>query len=210
MSVRGVRRALRGGAGGPRMQALVAGVEDVLLAWRDAVGPFDPTPARLPDGVVELGRAPDALRWAVPDPWARYVVHCVARFHGIVSVSSDDAAAPGGRVTRLLRPHISRLEVRAVAGVLTPATTDYELSSAVEVSFSDLESDAATSDGEFEIPGTPNTDVTPRPTRRRAGPHPPLTIVEDPVEGDDEGFDDDSDAYELLSASAASIDVDAD
>ncbi|KZV97214.1 hypothetical protein EXIGLDRAFT_704027 [Exidia glandulosa HHB12029] len=214
MSMRGVRRALRGS--GPRMQALVAAVEDALLGWRDAIGAFGlqsapyTCPAEVEGMLYEIRRTPGELVWAIPDPWTRYVVHCVARFHGVVSVSTDDSGAPGGRATRLLKPHITRMEARHEVGMHTPATTDHETSSAAafETELSDIDSESdlgAMSDVEPASTRADETDETPRPRRVISGSRAPLTIVEDLAEGDDEGDDDDSDGFELLSASSASL-----
>ncbi|EJD52844.1 hypothetical protein AURDEDRAFT_111377 [Auricularia subglabra TFB-10046 SS5] len=206
LSVRGVRKTLA--RSGPRMQALVATVEDTLLAWRDAAGLFQPSDAPgevgvvVQDAVFELRRTPGEMVWAIPDPWTRYVVHCVARFHGVVSVSVDDSNAPGGRATKLIRPHVSRRDVRA-AGLHTPATTDQEAASVTALE-SDIDSEFTT-DSEQEQDPT-HVDETPQPQRVVARPM--LESVEDLAEGDDEGVD--SDAYELLSASTTSFQRDAD
>ena len=112
-SVRGVRRALRGRHGaGPRTQALVRGVEDELVRWLrgedDVVVVRDPDdaqrlPLSSPDGqfqfpgravagmeeVREVERSPQRLVWWIEnDTWARYVVHCCARYHNVVSFST--------------------------------------------------------------------------------------------------------------------------
>lgn len=108
-----MRRALRGRHGaGPRTQALVRGVEDELVRWLrgedDVVVVRDPDAQREPllsshDGqfqfpgravagleeVREVERSPQRLVWWIEnDTWARYVVHCCARYHNVVSFST--------------------------------------------------------------------------------------------------------------------------
>ncbi|KAH7074334.1 hypothetical protein BKA62DRAFT_746085 [Auriculariales sp. MPI-PUGE-AT-0066] len=194
ISARGVRRAVA--RCGPRMQALAADVEANLLRWRDAEGTFDTAQTSIfaqtnvsPDslGITELQSAPGELRWSVPDPWTRYVVHCVARKCGIVSVSTDDSSVTGGRVTRLLRPHISRRGVREIAGLHTPQTTDHEFSDVVIV---DSESEFTTSEfGESE--GMSDIEETPRPLRGAAAPQ----ALGNLTEGEESGADD---AYNIM------------
>jgi len=193
------------------MQALAATVETGLMRWRDAEGAFDPaqhtvfgqtntTPDTL--GIIELVHGPHELRWAIPDPWTRYIVHCVARKCGIVSVSVDDVQVAGGRMTKLIRPHASRRNVRGMVGMHTPVTTDHEVSSVAA-----LESDSEFTASEYgdmvmveAIDETP-TSVRTAPTVQQ------LTTVRD--EGEDSGIDSgadweysDSDG-ELLSAAAS-------
>jgi hypothetical protein len=104
-----MRRALRrrGGAG-PRTRALVRGVEDELARWlrgEDVVVVVRDPDARMssrPEGqfqfpgravagledVREVERSPQRLVWWIEnDTWARYVVHCCARYHNVVSFS---------------------------------------------------------------------------------------------------------------------------
>lgn len=98
MSLRGARKNLR--RAGPRTQALVRAVEGVLLAWiaESAVvlnPDVPPPPVSFPgtligdlDGVYQVQRTHERLvLWIQDDAWSRYVVHCCARHHGIVSFS---------------------------------------------------------------------------------------------------------------------------
>ena len=111
-SMRGMRRALRGRHGaGPLTQALVRGVEDELVRWLrgedDDVVVRDPDAQQQPlsaqDGqfqfpgravagmkeVREVERSPQRLVWWIEnDTWARYVVHCCARYHNVISFST--------------------------------------------------------------------------------------------------------------------------
>ena len=113
-----MRRALRGRHGaGPRTQALVRGVEDELVRWLrgedDVVVVRDPDAQRQPppssqddhpfqfqfqfpgrpvagmEDVREVERSPQRLVWWIEnDTWARYVVHCCARYHDVISFST--------------------------------------------------------------------------------------------------------------------------
>jgi hypothetical protein len=100
LSLRGMRKALR--RSGARTQALVRGVEDELMRWLGEVevvlnpdGIVQPAfqfPGRViagEEGIREVERSPRRLVWWIEnDAWARYVVHCCARYHNIVSFST--------------------------------------------------------------------------------------------------------------------------
>jgi hypothetical protein len=115
-SARGMRRALRGRHGaGPRTQALVRGVEDELVRWlrgeddvvvvrdpdsqrqRQPLSSQDDHPFQFPgrpvagmEDVREVERSPQRLVWWIEnDTWARYVVHCCARYHNVISFSTS-------------------------------------------------------------------------------------------------------------------------
>lgn len=47
-----------------------------------AQDPVDPRPS-----ILEISRSPYTLKWSVPDRYGRFLVHCVARYYGIVSFS---------------------------------------------------------------------------------------------------------------------------
>ena len=99
MGMRGVRRSLRGH--GPRTQSLVHAVEREVLQWLvggtmldpDAIGGEDimhETGHVIDDDgcIRELSRTPLKLIWSIQeDSFARYIVHCCARYHKIVSFS---------------------------------------------------------------------------------------------------------------------------
>ncbi|CDZ97480.1 hypothetical protein [Phaffia rhodozyma] len=77
--------------------------------------------------IVELARSEGSLTWAIAEGFERYVVHCVARYHGLVTFSKTSPY--GTRLTYILvRP--SRVPARSsdrtvTAGTLdTPPTTD--------------------------------------------------------------------------------------
>ncbi|KAK4704471.1 hypothetical protein P7C70_g1742, partial [Phenoliferia sp. Uapishka_3] len=187
-SLKGVRRALRrsGSEGGARARDVVEIVEASLRSWLSqggkrasdfyvrAVGPggrvLDSTPylassevEEMP-AIVELSRLPHALLWTIPDPYDRFIVHCVARYYNIVSFSADDTRAGGSRVTHLLRPNMVRPSNVGLTGETPPGTdlsaTEGETSafeSAGETDASEMgdgDSDwdvVAPSEGEVEI-----------------------------------------------------------
>lgn len=88
---------------GGRAEALVADIERAILTWlvnggtmldpgANVVGPGAPMSQGVPIGnntsIVEVSRTPIQLIWRIPDnAFARYVVHCCARYHEIVSFS---------------------------------------------------------------------------------------------------------------------------
>lgn len=166
-----MRRALRrsGSEGGARARDVVEVVETSLRSWLGEGGKgagefydrttgdksgriIDPTPYLAPVvaggdavaeqlAIVELSRAPHALLWAIPDPYDRFIVHCVARYYGIVSFSKEAPGGAGGaRITHLLRPHM--VSPTGGVGLDTPPGTDLSAtegeSSAVESSVESL------------------------------------------------------------------------
>jgi hypothetical protein len=91
---------------GGRAEALVKDIEDEMLNWlqlggtvlypdrANIIGPNTPNVDGIPIGetrvVVEVSRTPLQLVWRIPDDaFARYVVHCCARYHEIVSFSES-------------------------------------------------------------------------------------------------------------------------
>ncbi|TFY80977.1 hypothetical protein EWM64_g3031 [Hericium alpestre] len=157
-TLRGMRRTLR--KAGPRTQALVHGVETELLEWlqdahvsiRTSADGLDADGFDFPgravggqEGVREVERTPARLVWWIEDDaWARYVVHCCARYHEVVSFSKDTAEH---RLTYLLRPNATRPDRSARDHLVTPPTTDHDVSSLsaydsdLVSSFSDIQSD---------------------------------------------------------------------
>lgn len=100
MGMRGVRRSLRGH--GPRAQALVHAVEREVLEWLVGGTMLDPDAGDGRDVLQEPGRAVGDDEWCIrelsrtplkliwhiqEDAFARYIVHCCARYHKIVSYS---------------------------------------------------------------------------------------------------------------------------
>lgn len=95
LSIRGIRRDLRRSA---RSEYLLQAVEPEILNWLDAGGIVlhsDMTQSidyeaghSITDSIYEVFRTPQQLIWRISDDaFARYVVHCCARFHNVVSFS---------------------------------------------------------------------------------------------------------------------------
>jgi hypothetical protein len=93
-----MRRELR--AHGPATEALVRDVEASLLGWLGSDGVIlEPdrmqmnnlessgTPVDENGRVLEVQRTPLQLIWDSEDAFARYIIHCCARYHEIVSFS---------------------------------------------------------------------------------------------------------------------------
>ena len=99
LSLKGARRQLRNS--GPRVELLVKELEDEILDWLTAGGvmlapdasatlELPGKPIGLTDAVWEVSRTPLQLVWNVEDnAFTRYVVHCCARYHEIVSFSTS-------------------------------------------------------------------------------------------------------------------------
>ncbi|VDB87426.1 unnamed protein product [Peniophora sp. CBMAI 1063] len=180
MSLRGARKNIR--RAGPRTQALVRAVEETLTNWvaegaavvkPDAPAPEMSFPGILigdVEGVYEVQRTHDRLVWCIQDDaWSRYVVHCCARYHEVVSFSKD---TPEHRLTYLLRPNNTRVQpARTAAKNLdTPPATDPELSSTYDSDVIDLSdiasvelSDIASADGLSDIDAPPESAASPAP-----------------------------------------------
>ncbi|PLW05037.1 hypothetical protein PCASD_25700 [Puccinia coronata f. sp. avenae] len=96
--------------------------------------------------IVEISRSPHMLNWEVANPFGRYLVHCVARYYGIVSFSrpaaspdSDPTQTAGSRstVVCMVKAHFPTRRGSRIDGhqsLDTPPTTDLDSElSAVEV-----------------------------------------------------------------------------
>ncbi|KAJ7901772.1 hypothetical protein B0H14DRAFT_2668378 [Mycena olivaceomarginata] len=142
LGLKGMRRDLR--KMGFRSKPLVLDIETELVGWLEAAGtllsPDGPqsivdtagTPVGSTGIVVELSRTPLQLVWRMTDDldaFARYVVHCTARYHKVVSFSKE---VSGQRLTYLLRPNVNYPEYHATIGVDTPPATDLDLSSQLD------------------------------------------------------------------------------
>ncbi|KAI0295837.1 hypothetical protein B0F90DRAFT_1811406 [Multifurca ochricompacta] len=201
LSLRGMRKALR--RAGPRTQALVRGVEDELTRWLSGVeivlNPPSPEsseyqfPGRAIVVVVggqecirEIERSPQQLVWWIEnDTWARYIVHCCARYHNIVSFSKD---TPTHRLTHILRPNATRPDPSTGVALATPPTTDIDFTSALSSSYdsdhpSSLLSDVQSIDGGSDVLSESDfgSDVEPVQYHRRASP---LSDIASDVEAD--------------------------
>ena len=150
-----MRKELR--KAGTRAQHLVKDVESEIVSWLHDGTVFlspdekDPNDLEFPGKPVgssgaihEVARTPLQLVWAISeDGFARYVVHCCARYHDIVSFSEyllhvtatgficsqfPGKNTSGQRLTYLLRPNVSRPS-HETASLDTPPATDFGYSS---------------------------------------------------------------------------------
>ncbi|CAE6416035.1 hypothetical protein ACGC1H_007189 [Rhizoctonia solani] len=135
-SLRGARRVLRRRRG--QAEPLVHAVEAEICEWLAEPGkPIDINDYVIVSGIREVRRSPIELVWDVEqDAFARYVVHCAARWYGVVSFSKEEP--DGTRLTHLLRPNPTRPDRMTLA---TPPTTDWDTSSAT--GFSAFATDAS-------------------------------------------------------------------
>ncbi|CAE6419530.1 unnamed protein product [Rhizoctonia solani] len=135
-SLRGARRVLRRRRG--QAEPLVHAVEAEICEWlAEPVKPIDTGDYVIVSGIREVRRSPAELVWDVEqDAFARYIVHCAARWYGVVSFSKEEP--DGTRLTHLLRPNPTRPDRMSLA---TPPTTDWDTSSAT--GFSAFATDAS-------------------------------------------------------------------
>ncbi|KAI0819967.1 hypothetical protein BC628DRAFT_1399632 [Trametes gibbosa] len=155
LSLKGMRRELR--KSGPRTELLVKEVEDELVAWLtqggvllspDDAGTFavPGVPIGTSDTIMEIARTPLQLVWSISeDAFTRYVVHCCARYHDVVSFSKDTS---GQRLTYLLRPNVTRPSRIAAPPLDTPPLTDLSELSDLSGVESELPSDRDLSDAD--------------------------------------------------------------
>ncbi|KAH9935680.1 uncharacterized protein B0H18DRAFT_869033 [Fomitopsis serialis] len=209
MSLKGMRRELR--KSGPRTEQLVRELEDEILAWLDGGVMLEPDAAAeisLPgrpvdsgDTVKEVSRTPLQLVWWIEDnSWTRYVVHCCARYHEVVSFSKDNS---GQRLTYLLRPNVTRPTHGLSTGLDTPPATDLESSvhsdfdaGSASDAFSDRRSDSGL-DSDVELVACPApralsaiAESAPGSPARAPAPLEPLSEDEWSVIGDDADAED--------------------
>ncbi|RPD57629.1 hypothetical protein L226DRAFT_532132 [Lentinus tigrinus ALCF2SS1-7] len=168
MSLKGMRRELR--KSGPRTELLVKEVEEEIVDWLtaggvilspDSAAAFDlpRVPIGSSDAIMEVSRTPLQLVWSIADDaFTRYVVHCCARYHDVVSFSKD---ASGQRLTYLLRPNVTRPTHHAAPTLDTPPVTDLSEFSATDFDTeSELVSDRDASDVEGPSPSGPGSRLT--------------------------------------------------
>lgn len=198
--MRGARRTLRARHSSAY---LVKAVETHLAAWLEGGTYLDPDHAKgllhFPgdpvggrEDIREVGREAGRLVWAVKaDPgyrdggFERYVIHCVARWYGVVSFSmslsrtalshllilhSSGKETDGHRLTYLLRPNIIRPDPRINAAsrtLDTPPTTDASDFHVSDASLSDFNT---TDVSDYNATDTSDIDSVPgdRPTGTRA------------------------------------------
>ncbi|KAG8908306.1 hypothetical protein FRC00_011316 [Tulasnella sp. 408] len=131
---KGVRKYIRNA--GPYAEQLVRDFEREVVEWLNCDVVVNPdnqqaTSRRIGSKgeVFELERSHAQLVWST-DAFARYVLHCVARYHGLVSFSKDTPS--GERHTHILRPR-AQLNARGVASLDTPSATATDIDSGSEV-----------------------------------------------------------------------------
>ncbi|KAG8965848.1 hypothetical protein FRC03_012876 [Tulasnella sp. 419] len=206
MSLRGMRKELR--KAGPRAENLVKLVEAELQDWLGSDVVLKPTddassgePRRIGSDygtILEIRRNHAQLVWSLEeDAFARWVVHCVARYHGVVSFSKDTS---GTRLTYLLRP--SSITVNQAPSFLnTPPVTDLDSASDFIVSDKDVHTEASDSElgpltEEEDYIMVDNNDVMSSPPRRNNLPESvevtprrpaPITQTENDADRDDSG-----------------------
>lgn len=191
LSLRGMRKALR--RSGNRAQVLVRNIEHVLVEWLWEGGTLlNPDSAHISDAdvhnlvshatcigdlttVLEVMRTPLQLVWYVKDDaFARYVIHCCARYHEVVSYSKVlfdihrlalmleiiGKEVAGSRLTYLLRPNVTRPDHRAPTTLDTPPVTDIDYSSHPD-SEADILSDISEkgADSDMEVSRQPHASV---------------------------------------------------
>ncbi|KAJ7462231.1 hypothetical protein B0H11DRAFT_1816075 [Mycena galericulata] len=207
ISLRGMRRDLR--KQGFRSRLLVLDVETQVVEWLQAGGiilspdaAYSASPLDVPGvpvgnsgSVVELSRTPLQLIWRITDDaFARYVVHCTARYYKIVSFSKEVA---GQRLTYLLRPNVTYPEFHATMGLDTPPATDIDLSSQLDTdsefaSDHDIRSDAGDSvaDSAVDHMSTIEEDAVSSPhihPRSSPATDDDWSVVGDDTDGDESG-----------------------
>ncbi|KXN90876.1 hypothetical protein AN958_03530 [Leucoagaricus sp. SymC.cos] len=152
LSIKGMRKELRRAGG--RAEVLVREVESEMMEWlqggvmlrpdeSNAAGLFN-LQVKLDEGreigstgIIEVSRSPLQLVWSIADDaFARYVVHCCARYHEVVSFSKGDS---NERLTYLLRPNVRKPDYGTITSLETPPVTDADYSSQIEST--DVDSD---------------------------------------------------------------------
>lgn len=138
LSLKGIRKRLR--RAGPRTEQTVSEIDEALSAWLRTtaiiikpdipfVGPLDSVGVYVDASrsIQEISRSVLRLIWRVDDDFSRFLLHCVARFYGIVSYSKTISEAGRDiRVTYLLRPNATRPDFNAASRLETPPATDVD------------------------------------------------------------------------------------
>ncbi|EGG01355.1 uncharacterized protein MELLADRAFT_73010 [Melampsora larici-populina 98AG31] len=143
--------------------------------------------------IVELLRSPHKVTWDIPDPFARYLVHAVARYYGIVSFArqiSRPTQAPQ-RLVVMVRAHLPTRQGMRQDGrqsLDTPPTTDL----GSELSTAELSDFLSSTDDEHDplIHQTPAPRPPPIPTSQlllSPTPEPMKTPVRAIVVDSDDG-----------------------
>ncbi|KAG9220782.1 hypothetical protein CCMSSC00406_0002618 [Pleurotus cornucopiae] len=201
LSLKGMRRDLR--KAGFRAQILVEDIEKEITEWlqggafaasdvsESSLLNFPGTPIGRMDCISEVSRDPLQLIWAVgEDAFARYVVHCCARYYEIVSFSKE---VKGRRLTYLLRPNVAHPDSFAPAGLYTPPTTDLDSASQFETDpetdvLSEILAEGNESDAECAADVKHLEDIVEAQSPRPFSPDNDWSVVEgSDIEGDHEG-----------------------
>ena len=190
LSLKGMRRELRRLRGAA--QGTVRAVEGELTSWLAAPSAaadegglrFPGVPVAGREDLREVARGALQLVWATDDALVRYVVHCCARFHGVVSFSKE---LEGRRCTFLLRPTTAHLD-RARGALDTPPATDFSDHASLHESdhASDLVSEPP-SDIESDLSAIDESDAQSNPGDTSLD-HDEWSIIGDPdsdAEGDE-------------------------
>ncbi|KAG8807222.1 hypothetical protein FRC19_006762, partial [Serendipita sp. 401] len=145
LGLRGVRKELRQKGGG-RARRLVEETERAIRAWLDgedetetSLAPEDTRKVTTVDStdpplITVVSSAPLELVWNTDDAFARWIIHCVSRWHNVVSFSKDVQVQNSAgetmiqRQTHLLRPNSRHPDPRSTAAIYTPTATDFESS----------------------------------------------------------------------------------
>jgi len=178
LSLKGMRKELRRSDG--RAEALVRDIETEMVEWLRQGGTLlapsrgadsqlvnddmHGTPVGGTGSIIEVSRTPLQLIWRISDDaFARYVVHCCARYHEVVSFSRllfcpilimltllKGKGVSDQRLTYLLRPNVRRPDHNAAVTLDTPPVTDVDYSSNPDLDTDDnIDSDFIT-DRELE------------------------------------------------------------
>ena len=195
LSLKGMRKELRRSGG--RAEALVRDIETEMVEWLRQGGTLL-APSRgadsqlvnddmhgIPVGetgsITEVSRTPLQLIWRISDDaFARYVVHCCARYHEVVSFSRllfrfisimltlfKGKGDSDQRLTYLLRPNVRRPDHHAAVTLDTPPVTDVDYSSNPDLDTDDnIDSDFITdreleSDADVAEPTLPAMAASP-------------------------------------------------
>ncbi|QRV79428.1 hypothetical protein RhiJN_07443 [Ceratobasidium sp. AG-Ba] len=190
VSLRGFRRELRRRRG--QAEPLVRAIEAELVEWlAEPAKPVDADDYVIVGGIREVQRSSGELVWDVDqDSFARYVVHCTARWYGVVSFSKE--GPDGTRLTHLLRPNPTRPD-RAV--LATPPTTDWDTASATGLSAFATDASEVESLAGADIDSVRGDDQDEADSVALSNDVPPALRVAVPgyVPAPDTGYDDDAD-----------------
>jgi len=155
LSLKGMRRDIRA-RDTYRTRLIAHTVDEAIKAWLNQSAVFlapdaDDNELSLPGrelkanngedmGIKQVASTPTKLVWNLgDDAFARYMVHCCARWYEVVSFSKE---VVGYRLMHLLRPNVSKPNPTAAISLDTPPFTDLDnQTSAVESDFSSFDSD---------------------------------------------------------------------